>query len=132
MLRRLGPMVLVAGALGGALGGCSRSEDYATVIRDQVAALEEVNRLLAGVTDAASMETAKEALAAQYAKSEANAKRGRSLPKPGPEERQRLAEEAAQMQRVAQKYLEEVQRVKTLPRGADFLAEVGILKRAEP
>jgi hypothetical protein len=114
-----------------ALAGCGRDEEYVQAIRTQIASLEETNRLLASIKDAGSMESVKDALAEQYAKSEANADRARRLPRPSAALRERLQEEGGQMERLARQYLEEIERIKTLPRGNDFLVEVGLLTRAK-
>ena len=76
------------------LAGCSRTEEYLEVFRDQRAAWSELAGILESVKDEKSMVEAKTVLDNRAAKFDAIVRRANALPKPAPAEVQkRLAEE---------------------------------------
>ncbi len=106
-----------------ALAGCESvsRDDYLQVFRDQKAAYDEVTEVLESVKDQESMAKAEKALAEKTAKFEPATKRAKALPPPTEEMRRRLAEEMQAIQRSHDRMFTEVQRVKGLPGGEEFL-----------
>jgi hypothetical protein len=109
--------------------GCSdEAEPYLKASRAQQAAIEEVSDILAGITDGASMDAARDKLIERYDHCELVAHRSKNLPKPSSEVMERLAGEKDKMSAAVQKLQAEVKRVRGLPDGAKFLQDVKIQK----
>ena len=109
--------------------GCNDdAEPYLKASRAQQEAIEEVAAILAGVTDAASMDAARDRLTERYDHCELVAHRSKNLPKPSPEVMERLVGEKDKMSAAVQKLQAEVKRVRALPEGAKFLQDVKIQK----
>ncbi|MCI0682283.1 MAG: hypothetical protein L0Y71_09280 [Gemmataceae bacterium] len=110
------------------LGCTDKAEPYLKAATAQRSAMEQVTAILAGVTDAESMEAAKEKLLECHDHCELIVHRSKNLPKPGPDILKRLDDEKDKMSAVVAKLQAEVKRVQALPQGAKFLQEVKIQK----
>ncbi len=106
-----------------ALPGCTRTEDYLEVARAQQEALRDVTAVLTHIHSEKDMAAAKEKLDDGEARFEAIARKARALPKPPPEVASRLQDEAPKMQRALEQLRDEVQRVRGLPGGQEFLKQ---------
>jgi hypothetical protein len=117
-LRRGLPIIGLLAPL--ALAGCSRTEEYLEVARAQQKAMEDVTEVLARIRDEKDMAAAREALDARFARFEAIARKARDLPKPPPPEVAERLDQAA-FRRAFDAMGEQIQRVKELPGGKEFL-----------
>jgi hypothetical protein len=106
------------------IAGCTRTETYASVLREQRAALEEATNILRGVRDAESLAAAKEQLAALQQRCDAVAVKAKKLGKPSDAVREELAEETYLLQRTFAAWQGEIRRVQSLPGGSALLDEI--------
>jgi hypothetical protein len=106
------------------IAGCTRTESYAAVLREQRAALEEATGILRAIRDADSLAGAKEQLAALQQRCDAVARRAKTLGKPSDSVREELAEETYLLQRTFAAWQGEIRRVQALPGGAALLDEI--------
>ena len=103
------------------LSACSREESYRSVVRDQVAALEETADVLKTVKDASSMAGAREKLQERQSHSASIAARAKGLGAPSAEMREKLRDEYGKMELALARLQTEIRRVRALPGGAAFL-----------
>jgi hypothetical protein len=122
---RAGLLLLIA-------AGCTRSEAYADVLREQRAALEEATGILRGIHDAESLAAAKDQLATLQQRCDAVARKARSLGKPSDAVREQLSEETFLLQRALGAWQGEIRRVQALPGGAALLEDIVPLLRDNP
>src|SRR5262245_19935421 len=106
------------------IGGCTRTETYVSVLREQRAALEEATAILRGVRDAESLAEAKEKLASLQQRCDAVAVKAKKLGKPSDAMREELAEETYLLQRTFAAWQGEIRRVQALPGGAALLDDI--------
>ncbi len=104
--------------------GCSRTEEYLEVFREQRANWKETADILETVKDEKSMADAKIALQECSKKFDAIVRKAGALPKPAPPEvEKRLAEDHASMERAVDRVRYQVKRVRELKGGEEFLKD---------
>lgn len=120
------------------LVGCTSNEQYLEVAREQRAAWSEMAEILKTIKDEKSMADAKSALDAKTKEFEAIARKAKALPKPPPPEvNKQLEEDKFVIQSTLRRLSSEIQRVKKLPGGEDFLNQYqtrspGIFSAVQP
>jgi hypothetical protein len=109
--------------------GCDRGETYLEIARAQQAAWDETADVLASITDAASMEAARDRFAELTVKGQTLARRAKAMPRPSDRILEQLEEERGKMERAANRMRAEVNRVRQLPGGAEFLKDIDEIAR---
>ena len=118
-ITRTGAVVLLL-----TLVGCTKSEDYLKIAREQRTAYRELADLLETIQDEKSMAAAKTALAERAEKCEAIAAKARALPQPPPADVQKRFEEDGYFIQQTIKNLQiEVGRVRGLKGGKEFFKQ---------
>lgn len=107
-----------------AAAGCDSAAPYRAVVREQIAAYEEVESILAGVTDAASMQAAAPKLAERGDAIEATTEKARRLGRPTPDVMERIRPDIEKLAALRGRYDSQVRRIVALPGGADFLTKI--------
>lgn len=110
------------------LPGCGGESSYRAVVRDQAKAFEEMTEILKTMTDKESMAAARESLLERREEFEAIAQRGRSLSKPSRDMGERLKDDVGKLSQAWRNFQREVQRVRALPGGPEFLTDIGLDK----
>jgi len=111
------------------LAGCNRADDYLEVVRQQQATWEETTKLLAGVTDAESMEAAKDRFAELTVRAQGSARKAAAMGRPPDAVLEQLEEQRRGLQSAANRMRAEVARVRQLPGGAEFLKDIEEIAR---
>ena len=106
-----------------ALAGCDRARPYREIFEKQREALRKTTDVLKSITDAATMEKAREELLDLQEEFQTYTAKARSLPRPDNDVLLRLEESRGQMEKAVNDLQREVIRIKELPRGKDFLQE---------
>ncbi|MCI0381262.1 MAG: hypothetical protein L0215_27065 [Gemmataceae bacterium] len=96
---------------------------YRAVVRDQVHAFQEVADILSGVTDAASMRSAKEKLDERAERFEQIAARAARLAKPSRETIAEIRPEAEKLVAARDQVQTQVRRIAALPGGREFFQQ---------
>jgi hypothetical protein len=108
------------------VSGCS---SYASVEKEQIAALKELTEILGTVKDESTMAAARGELAKRYERFEQVAKKAKSMSRPSPEVQRQLEEELGpQKERAFDNLRKEVRRITALPGGEAFLKSLGKLR----
>jgi hypothetical protein len=106
------------------LAGCAKDEDYFEVLREQRGAWKEMADILATVHDDKSMTDAKTALEERGKKFDAISRKAKALPNPPPQEvLKRMEADRFVMERTVARLQSEVERVRKLPGGVEFLKQ---------
>jgi hypothetical protein len=128
---RLNPVVgFIALALSLAgVGGCNRAEPYLEVFRQLQATWEETATLLAGITDAESMEAAKDRFAKLTVQAQDVARKAKKMGRPPDDVLEQLAEHKGGMQRAVNRVMAEIARVRRLPGGEEFVQDIEEIAR---
>jgi hypothetical protein len=105
------------------LAGCSRTEEYRAVVRDQKKAIDELTDILARIDDEKGMAGAQEALDERIDRFERIASKARALPKPSPDVVEQLESDAAALKRASEKLVRQVNRVRELPGAEKFFKQ---------
>jgi cytochrome c556 len=121
--------VIAAALLAAVLGGCNRAEPYLDVFRQLQATWEETAKLLAGVTDAESMEAAKDRFAELTVRAQSVARKAQAMGRPPDEVLEQLAEQRDGMQRAVNRVMAEIARVRQLPGGDEFVKDIEEIAR---
>ena len=123
--------LLFAAALVGVAGlaGCSRADDYLEVVKQQQATWEETTKLLAGVTDAESMDAAKDRFVELTVRAQNAARKAAAMGKPPDAVLEQLEEQRRGLERAANRMRQEVARVRELPGGPEFLKDIEEIAR---
>jgi hypothetical protein len=117
---------LLAAILLISMTGCS---SYASVQREQIAALKELTEILSTVKDEATMKAARAELEKRFQHFEQVAKKAKAMPRPSPEVQQQLEVELGpQKVRAFNNLHDEVRRITALPGGEEFLKGLGKLR----
>jgi hypothetical protein len=104
------------------LAGCTQTEDYLEVFRDQHKAVQEVTAILAKIRNEQDMAAARDELDERFVRFEKIARRARALPSPPPADvvsrvdKEGIERSIAEMRR-------EIDRVKGLPGGEQFFSQ---------
>ena len=120
------------------LAGCTKSEDYLNIAREQRTACKELADILETIQDEKSMADARSAVAERTEKFEAIARKAQALPLPPPPDVQkRFEEDGLIMRRTIERMQEEVRRVRGLKGGKDFFKQFdskhpGIFSAGQP
>src|SRR6516225_7763152 len=113
-MSRISHSMLFVGILSAA--GCTRTEDYVAVAREQQEAMREVSQILSRVHSEKDLAAAKADLDERRERFEAIPKKANALPKPPPADAvARLEQERFFFQRTLEEMTAEIQRVKALP-----------------
>jgi hypothetical protein len=101
--------------------GCDSSAPYRTAVRDQSKALEELQSILATVTDKDSMQSARAQLTKRFADFDGIRRRAQELPPITKEIMRQVEEDGKKVHQALQKVQEQVRRINALPEGPQFL-----------
>jgi hypothetical protein len=101
--------------------GCDASSDYRAALRDQTKALEDLQAILARVSDQDSMREARAQLTRRFDGFDNIRARAQQLPPPTPEIMRQIQAEGEKVHQALQKVQEEVRRIRGLPEGPHFL-----------
>jgi len=106
--------------------GCS---SYASVEREQLAALKELTEVLSSVKDESTMAAARAELEKRFQHFEQIAKKAKAMSRPSPEvQRQLEVELGPEKVRAFDSLRNEVRRITALPGGEEFLKGLGKLR----
>lgn len=111
------------------VGGCNRAEPYLEVFRQLRATWEETATLLAGITDAESMEAAKDRFAELTVRAQDVARKAQKMGRPPDDVLEQLAEQRDGMQRAVNRVMTEIARVRRLPGGEEFVRDIEAIAR---
>jgi hypothetical protein len=101
--------------------GCDGSSAYRAALRDQTMALEDLQAILARITDNDSMLAARAQLTARFDEFERIGRRNQQLEPPTPEVMRELHVEGEKVRQAVKKVHEQVRRIQALPDGPQFL-----------
>lgn len=110
-----------AALLVGLAAGCDGARDHRQVLRDQIEALRETEKILAEIGDAQSMAAARARLERNQQWFADISERGRELERPTEDMAASLRNEAAELQAVLTRVQEHVRRIQSLSGGPAFL-----------
>ena len=111
--------------------GCNRAEPYLEVFRQLRSTWEETAKLLESVTDAESMEAAKDRFAELTVRAQSVARKAQALGRPPDDVLEQLAEQRDGMQRAVNRVMAEIARVRRLPGGDEFVRDIEEIARGE-
>ena len=104
------------------LAGCGdAAEPYRGVLRDQAAAYEDLERVLGGVVDEATMKSAQIELAKSWKHYEAIKERALALAPPSFSIQEQMELEKRRLNQAFENWQKQVRRIKALPGGDAFL-----------
>ena len=115
--------LLVVAALVGC--GCDMGKPYRSILRDQTAALLEVESILQTINDQNSMVQARSLLEARFEQFDSIQARARDMTPPTPEISQELLGERDKLKAAMEKVQGQVRRVSALPDGPAFFKGLG-------
>lgn len=117
---------LLAAVLLISVSGCS---SYASIEKEQIAALKELTEVLSTVKDEATMKAARGELQKRFQHFEQVAKKAKAMSRPSPEVQQQLEDELGpEKERAFDNLRNEVRRVTAMPGGEEFLKGLGKLR----
>jgi hypothetical protein len=108
--------------------GCDGSSAYRAALRDQTKALEDLQAILARITDKDSMLAARAQLTARFDEFERIGRRNQEIERPTPETMRELHVDGEKVRQALKKVHEQVRRIQTLPEGAQFLESFEYMK----
>jgi hypothetical protein len=108
--------------------GCDGSSAYRTALRDQTKALEDLQVILARITDKDSMLAARAQLTARFDEFDRIGRRNQELEPPTPEVMRELHVEGEIVRQALKKVHEQVRRIQALPEGPEFLESFEYMK----
>lgn len=122
-MNRLSAAVLLA------LAGCNSADPYLEIAGRQTAIWDEMGKVLESVTDAQSMEAAKDQFAELNARAKNLQHKVKGMAPPNAEVIEQLKEQQENLQRSVTRVQREIARVQRLPNGAAFLKDVEVIAR---
>ena len=109
------------------LVGCGdAASPYRSVLRDQAAAFEDLERVLGTVTDEASMKAARAELAKSWKQCEAIKERALELAPPSFTVRDEVHSETLRLNQAFERMQRQMSRIKALPGGEQFLKSLAL------
>ena len=116
--------------------GCDGAAPYRAAFQEQTKALEELDAILAKVTDKDSMQAARSEVAARFNHFDAISRRNKELDNPTPDVRRQLGAEGEKLHQAIVKVHEQVRRIQAMPDGPQFLESFehtkGLVKSKAP